>query len=113
MTAVLTAVYIHGSEGFIGFQEATLDDARVNPREAAAMVTEANREFVEESLQICRAAPIQRLRYFDRHYKSAVLPGHLDSVCLQKIPLRFYKAKPILRLVHSHGSVVSAPTKVA
>ena len=55
----LTAVYVEVPEGFIAFieelpgantQGATLDEARANLREAAALVLEANRELAEQSL---------------------------------------------------------------
>ena len=56
----LTAVFMQVPEGYIAFVEelpgantqgATLEEARENLREAAAMVLEANRELAERSLQ--------------------------------------------------------------
>jgi predicted RNase H-like HicB family nuclease len=55
----LTAVYMKVPEGYIAFieeipgantQGETLDEARANLEEAAAMVLEANREMAEQSL---------------------------------------------------------------
>ncbi len=60
MPLSLTAVYRHVPEGFIAFveelpgantQAATLDEARVNLREAVALVLEANRQLAEEDLR--------------------------------------------------------------
>ena len=54
-----TAIYMKVAEGFVGFVEelpgansqgATLDEARENLREAAAMVMEANRILAEETI---------------------------------------------------------------
>jgi len=56
----LTAVFRKVPEGYIAFveelpgantQAATLDEARQNLREAVALVLEANRSLVEESLK--------------------------------------------------------------
>ncbi len=56
----LTAVFQKVPEGYIGFAEelpgantqaATLREARVNLKEAVAMVLEANRALAEESLK--------------------------------------------------------------
>ncbi len=56
----LTAVFMQVPEGYIAFVEElpgantqgeTLEEARVNLREAVAMVLEANRELAERSLQ--------------------------------------------------------------
>jgi predicted RNase H-like HicB family nuclease len=55
-----TAVFRKVPEGYIGFveelpgantQAATLDEARRNLREAVALVLEANRTMIEESLK--------------------------------------------------------------
>ena len=55
----LTAVYLKFAEGYAAFVEelpgantqgATLEEARVNLREAAAMVLDANRQLAEEEL---------------------------------------------------------------
>jgi predicted RNase H-like HicB family nuclease len=55
----LTAVYMPVAEGYIAFIEElpgantqgnTLDEARVNLREAVELVLEANRELAEKSL---------------------------------------------------------------
>jgi predicted RNase H-like HicB family nuclease len=55
----LTAVYIQVPEGYIGFVEElpgantqgeTLDEVRVNLKEAVQLVLEANRELAEKSL---------------------------------------------------------------
>jgi predicted RNase H-like HicB family nuclease len=55
----LTAVFMKVPEGYIAFVEElpgantqgdTLDEARENPREAVALVLEANRELAEKSL---------------------------------------------------------------
>jgi predicted RNase H-like HicB family nuclease len=55
----LTAVYMKVPEGYIAFVEelpgantqgATLDEARENLKEAAALVIEANRELAEKSI---------------------------------------------------------------
>ena len=60
MTLQLTAVFRQVPEGYIGFVEelpgantqgATLDEARANLQEAAALVLEANRALAEEELQ--------------------------------------------------------------
>ena len=54
-----TAIYMKVAEGFVGFieelpgantQGATLDEARENLKEAAAMVMEANRILAEETI---------------------------------------------------------------
>ena len=54
-----TAIYMKVAEGFVGFieelpgantQGATLDEARENLKEAAAMVMEANRVLAEETI---------------------------------------------------------------
>jgi predicted RNase H-like HicB family nuclease len=56
----LTAVYMKVPEGFVAFVEElpgantqgeTLDEARANLHEAVAMVLDANRELLEQSLQ--------------------------------------------------------------
>ena len=58
MNLHLTAVFQKVPEGYIGFVEelpgantqgATLEEARTNLQEAAALVLEANRELVEET----------------------------------------------------------------
>jgi predicted RNase H-like HicB family nuclease len=55
----LTAVYMKVPEGYVAFieelpgantQGETLDEARVNLREAVALVLQANRSMAEESL---------------------------------------------------------------
>lgn len=60
MQLQLTAVFRKVPEGYIGFVEelpgantqgATLDEARDNLREAAALVLEANRALLEEELR--------------------------------------------------------------
>jgi predicted RNase H-like HicB family nuclease len=59
MSVELTAVYQAVPEGYIAFVEelpgantqgATLDEARVNLREAVALVMEANRALAEQDL---------------------------------------------------------------
>jgi len=59
MNMSLTAVFLKVPEGYIGFVEElpgantqgmTLDEARANLEEAVALVLEANRKLVEESL---------------------------------------------------------------
>ena len=59
MSVELTAVYQEVPEGFIAFVEelpgantqgATLEEARVNLREAVTLVLEANRSMAEEDL---------------------------------------------------------------
>jgi predicted RNase H-like HicB family nuclease len=59
MSVELTAVYQAVPEGYIAFvkelpgantQGATLDEARVNLREAVALVMEANRALAEQDL---------------------------------------------------------------
>jgi len=56
----LTVVYVKVEEGYIGFVEEipgantqgkTLEETRVNLREAAGLVLKANRALAEESLQ--------------------------------------------------------------
>ena len=56
----LTAVYMKVPEGYVAFVEelpgantqgATLEEARANLEEAAAMVLDANRELSEQSLE--------------------------------------------------------------
>jgi len=56
----LTAVFQKVPEGYIGFVEelpgantqgATLEEARANLQEAVALVLEANRELVQETIQ--------------------------------------------------------------
>jgi len=56
----LTAVYMKVSEGYVAFieelpgantQGATLDEARENLKEAAALVLDANRAMAQESLE--------------------------------------------------------------
>ena len=56
----LTAVFMKVPEGFVGFieelpgantQGQTLDEARANLREAAALVMEANRDLAEQAIQ--------------------------------------------------------------
>ena len=56
----MTAVFMPCSEGFIGFVEelpgantqgATLDETRVNLREAVAMILDANRELAKLSVE--------------------------------------------------------------
>ncbi len=60
MKLELTAVFRKVPEGYVGFieelpgantQGATLDEARVNLKEAAVLVLEANRALVEEELR--------------------------------------------------------------
>ena len=56
----LTAVFQKVPEGYIGFVEelpgantqgATLEEARANLQEAVAMVIEANRDLIDETIQ--------------------------------------------------------------
>ncbi len=60
MKLELTAVFRKVPEGYVGFieelpgantQGATLEEARVNLKEAAVLVLEANRAMVEEDLR--------------------------------------------------------------
>ena len=60
MDLTLNAVYLKVPEGYIGFVEElpgantqgqTLEEARENLREAAALVIEANRSLAEEAAQ--------------------------------------------------------------
>ncbi len=60
MKLELTAVFRKVPEGYVGFieelpgantQGATLEEARVNLKEAAVLVLEANRALVEEELR--------------------------------------------------------------
>jgi predicted RNase H-like HicB family nuclease len=60
MDLTLNAVYLKVPEGYIGFVEelpgantqgATLEEARENLKEAVALVLEANRALVEESVR--------------------------------------------------------------
>lgn len=59
MTPKFTAIYMKVAEGFVGFieelpgantQGATLEEARENLKEAAALVMEVNRILAEESI---------------------------------------------------------------
>jgi predicted RNase H-like HicB family nuclease len=66
MNLQFTAVFREVAEGYIGFVEelpgantqgATLDEARRNLREAVAMVLEANRELIQQTVD---GAPVIR-----------------------------------------------------
>ncbi len=69
MDVHLTAVFRKVPEGFIAFVEelpgantqgATLDEARANLEEAAALVLETNRALLEEDLKGAEAVPRHR-----------------------------------------------------
>jgi len=71
MAVQLTAVFRKVPEGYIGFVEelpgantqgATLEEARANLREAAALVLQANRELALDLRQPARAQDVGRAR---------------------------------------------------